>query len=99
METVLTCPFGSVCEEAKDGKVYRCRLFISMARADADGNMIPGSEYSECSFSLESLHATELKKGVRMLQASIESSRNESVKRQDSLLQIVGEQHAALPSN
>jgi len=98
METVGTCPLGSVCEEAKDGKIYRCEWLVRTENVDAfTGQVIPGSGKDRCGIPIISLHLTELKKGTRGVQSAIESSRNESVERQDKLLNIVGEQHAALP--
>lgn len=76
MKTIKTCPFGSICEEPKDGAIYRCRLFLEMARFDEAGQQIPGSEYSECAFTLQSIHLTELKKGTRGVQKAVESRLN-----------------------
>ena len=72
METVHTCPLGSVCEEAKEGKVYRCRWFLSLCKVDHQGQAIPGSEYDECAIPMQSIHMTDLKKGTIGLQAAIE---------------------------
>ena len=76
MKTIKTCPFGSKCEEAKDGTVFRCRLFLEMARFDESGQQIPGSEYSDCAFALQSIHLTELKKGTRGVQMAVEGRMN-----------------------
>lgn len=31
IETVLTCPLGSKCEEVRDGKIHRCAWFVTLA--------------------------------------------------------------------
>lgn len=34
MDIIYTCPLGSECEEAKDGKIYRCRWFVKLQGVD-----------------------------------------------------------------
>jgi hypothetical protein len=31
LEILLTCPLGHKCEEAKDGKIYRCAWYTQLA--------------------------------------------------------------------
>ena len=80
METVATCPLGHTCEEARDGKIYRCRWFIKLAKADEQGQPIPGSEYDECAIAMQSVHLTELKKGNLGVQQAVESRMNNLIK-------------------
>ena len=80
METVATCPLGHTCEEARDGKIYRCRWFIKLAKADEQGNPLPGSEYDECAIAMQSVHLTELKKGNLGVQQAVESRMNNLIK-------------------
>ena len=88
METVLTCPLGSVCEEAKDGKIHRCRWLTRMGKFDDNGQAIPGSEYDECAIPLLGLHLTELKKGTLGVQKAVEKRGNAMVDRQDKFLKL-----------
>ncbi len=98
METVHTCPLGSVCEEAKDGKIYRCRWLLEISKADSQGQKIPGSEYDECAIPMQSIHMTDLKKGNIGLQQAIESFRNEMMADNDRMLKIQqGRNNASLP--
>ena len=85
MEIVPTCPLGHTCEEARDGKIYRCAWYVKTFSSDEKGNRIHGSEEDHCSIPILSIHLTELKKGSRGVQAAIESFRNEVSQRQDQL--------------
>jgi len=38
VEVVQTCPLGSECEEAKNGKIHRCRWYTEIQGQDAQGN-------------------------------------------------------------
>lgn len=76
MEVHLTCPLGHTCEEARGGAVYRCRWFKEYGETDKDGAIVPGSAFRDCSISMDGLHLTELKKGIRGVQAAVESRGN-----------------------
>jgi len=90
METIMTCPLGSECEEAKEGKIYRCRWYVMTGKFDAETNqIIPDSEYHECCLPMLSLHLTELKKGTRGVQKAVESGRNEATEAQEKLLSLL----------
>lgn len=73
METVLTCPLGHTCIDARDGKLYRCRWYLSMKHTAADGTE---TEYDECALVVHSIHLSELKGNTRGVQAAVESFRN-----------------------
>jgi hypothetical protein len=77
METVHTCPLGGVCEEAKNGKIYRCAWYAKTGNVDEDtGQFIPGSERDVCSIPMIGIHLTELKKRTLGVQGSVEGLRN-----------------------
>lgn len=98
METVLTCPLGSVCEEAKDGKLHRCAWYAKTGTIDEDtGLFVPGSEQNVCSIPMLGVHLTELKRRMLGVQTAVEDARNNSVERQDKLLKLVGTEYASLP--
>jgi hypothetical protein len=79
IETVLTCPLGHTCEETRDGKIYRCRWLISLAKGDERGNIAPGTEYDECAIAMQSVHLTELKKSSLGVQGAVESRLNKLI--------------------
>ena len=98
MKIIPTCPFGSVCEEAKDGNIYRCQLYIRTGEVDIEtGAFKPGTEYDDCSLALQSVYSTQATRGIVRLQKAIEQSRNQTVQRQDALLQVVAQNAPALP--
>jgi hypothetical protein len=86
IETVLTCPLGSKCEEAKDGKIYRCAWFTTL-RGE---NPQTGEEMDEkgCAIAWMPLMQVEVAKTNRSTSSSIDSLRNETIIRQDQLLSI-----------
>lgn len=76
MEVHLTCPLGHTCEEARDGAIYRCRWFKEYGETDKAGAIVPGSAFRDCAIPMDGLHLTELKKGIRGVQAAVESRGN-----------------------
>lgn len=86
METRITCPFGSKCEEAKDGFVERCALYVEMQGRDASGGT-----YDEwrCSLAWMPILQVEASSTNRVVAASVQSMRNEQIKRQDAALKVI----------
>ncbi|RKZ97008.1 MAG: hypothetical protein DRQ42_10045 [Gammaproteobacteria bacterium] len=80
METVITCPLGSACEEIKDNKAHRCAWFIEMSGVDAQGN---DHNSSKCAMAWMPILQVEMSGTNRGQTAAIESLRNETVKRQN----------------
>ena len=80
IETVLTCPLGSKCEEVRDGKVHRCAWFIQLAGR----NPQTGEQVDErgCAMAWAPILLVENCQQSRHSTAAIESLRNESVEAQ-----------------
>lgn len=78
IERVLTCPLGSKCEEARDGKIYTCAWFTSLAGL----NPSTGEPIDEkgCAMSWVPVLLVENSMQQRNTSAAIESFRNEVVK-------------------
>ena len=87
LEATITCPLGSVCEEIKNDKIYRCAWYTEMQGLDASGE--PHDE-SRCSMAWMPILQTEMSGTNRGQTAAIESLRNETVKRQDLFLNLSG---------
>jgi len=88
MDTIITCPLGSECEEAKNGKLYRCRWYVELAGQDAQGK---DANQWNCAISWNVQLQLETSANVRGTNMSIQSLRNE---------QVVGhEQFMALATN
>lgn len=75
VETVLTCPLGSRCEEIKDNKIHRCAWFTKLAGT----NPQTGEEVDEhgCAMTWLPVLLVENARVSRGTSAAIESFRNE----------------------
>lgn len=94
IETVLFCPLGKLCEEAKDGKIYRCMWLIETMKVDDNGRPIEDTSDKSCSIPSLSLHLSELKGRTLGVQKAVESARNENIKQQAGLLEAVKNENA-----
>jgi len=78
IETVLSCPLNSKCEEIKDGKLVRCRAYIQISGK----NPQTGEDTNDwkCSvFEWQPILLLEIAKTNLGQTAAIESFRNETV--------------------
>lgn len=75
IETVLTCPLGSKCEEIRDGKIHRCAWFTKLAGVDPS----TGAAVDEqgCAMTWLPILLVENSKQQRSTAAAVESFRNE----------------------
>lgn len=80
METVLTCPLGHKCEEARDNKIYRCAWFTRLAGQ----NPQTGETKDEqgCAMGWLPVLLVENARVSNSTGAAIESFRDEMVKSQ-----------------
>jgi hypothetical protein len=77
IETILTCPLGSKCEEIKDNKLHRCAWSIEL-----DGtNPNNGETVKErgCAMAWMPILLIENSKQQRSTASAVESFRNEMV--------------------
>lgn len=77
IETVITCPLGSKCEEVREGKIHRCAWLIEL-----DGtNPTTGETAKEraCAMTWLPVLLIENSKQQRSTSVAIESFRNEMV--------------------
>ena len=87
IETVLTCPLGSKCEEVKDNKIHRCTWSI-----DLDGtNPTTGDIVKErgCAMAWMPVLLIENSKQQRSTAAAVESLRNEKVSTTNQFLNVL----------
>ena len=78
LKTVLTCPLGHHCEEAKDGAIHRCAWFITLRGANPNTGE-EGDEHG-CAMAWLPVLLIENSMQQRGTSASIQSFRNEMVK-------------------
>lgn len=72
------CPMGHCCDD--------CNLYRPMYQTGGRGEI---TQVWDCQWNNLAVLMSESKDGVRGVQSAIESARNESVKRQDTLNNIV----------
>lgn len=77
IETVLTCPLGSKCEEVRDGKIHRCTWSIQLAGR----NPSTGEQTDEraCAMAWLPILMIENSMQQRSTSSAVESFRNEMV--------------------
>lgn len=77
MDIVYTCPLGSECETAKDGKIHRCRWFVKIRGKDPQSEQ----ELDEFRCAMEWMPVLQIEHSLfeRQTGAAVESMRNESV--------------------
>ncbi len=97
IETVMTCPLGSKCEEIKDNKLHRCTWYQSLAGQDPT----TGEQVNEwrCAIVWQNIVMVETSMTNRSIAAATESFRNEMVKAQENFNNIMlaaAEQHRLL---
>lgn len=77
LETVLSCPLGHNCEEAREGKIHRCAWFVRLAGQ----NPQTGEQMDEhgCAMAWMPVLLIETAGAARSTSAAVESLRNETV--------------------
>lgn len=84
LETVGTCPLGSDCQKVVDGKIHQCNWYIKLAGKDPQtGENI---EDYRCAIAWQPILAIEGNGAIAGVSSSVQSLRNETVKRQDIAL-------------
>lgn len=92
MDIEITCPLGHTCEEARDGKVYRCAWYTKIVGKDPQSDR----EYDEwaCAIQWMPLLQVEGAQCARQTSAAIDSFRNRMVEGNNQFLSIIGAVHA-----
>ena len=87
IETVISCPLGSKCEEVKDNKLHRCAWYTCLQGKD------PQSEQHidewRCAMAWMPVMMVENAQTTRGVNSAVCSLRDESIKRQDIALQAM----------
>jgi hypothetical protein len=77
-EVVLICPLGSKCEDARDGKIYRCAWFVRLAGKNPTTGELQDEE--GCAMGWVPILLIENSQQQRSTSAAVESFRNEVVR-------------------
>ena len=90
LKVELTCPLGSTCEKVVGDHIERCAWYVKLEGK----NPQTGKDINEskCAIAWQPLLMIEISGGVNRTSASVQSLRNETVKRQDKALEVVNAQ-------
>jgi hypothetical protein len=104
VETIITCPLGSQCEEVRDGSIHRCAWNVKMRGTDP----ATGEERDDngCAMSWMPILLVENSRQQVRTTAAVESFRNESASANEASQRFLmmaanivrGAQHTALPA-
>ncbi|RKY42323.1 MAG: hypothetical protein DRP85_03290 [Candidatus Makaraimicrobium thalassicum] len=87
LEEVLTCPLGSECREVRDNKLYKCAWLVELEGTHPQtGDKV---KEDKCAIQWMPILMIEGNGSMNRLGASIQSMRNETVKRQDVALKVI----------
>ena len=74
MDTISTCPLSHTCEDARDGKLFRCRWYVMVqGQHPSTGEII---DRWDCAIAWGPVLAVEVARTNRGTQAAVESFRN-----------------------
>jgi hypothetical protein len=87
MEMKITCPLGSQCEEIKDNVLCRCAWYTKLVGKDPQSQ----KEYDEwrCAIAWFPIMQVEVSQTNRGNQEAVISLRDEMIKRQDVVNNII----------
>ena len=87
IETRITCPLGHTCEKVVDGVVERCAWYVELEGENPqNGQRI---NQSKCAIAWGPLLNVENTSVGNRVAHSIQSLRNETIKRQDKALGMI----------
>lgn len=87
IDTKLTCPLGSTCEHIVDGVIERCAWYVRIEGKNP--NTGEDMNESRCAMAWQPLLTVGLTGKMDNTAVSIQSLRNETIKRQDLALGVV----------
>lgn len=87
MEVKITCPLGSECETIRDNKLERCAWYIKLqGKNPQTGENV---DSWKCAMAWQPILMIEGNGATQGIAASVQSLRNENVKRQNLALEIM----------
>ncbi len=83
LETKMTCPLGSECEEIRDNQKHQCRWLVTLVnRVDKQKPV----DEKKCAVTWQPILMAESIGGQAKQQYALETMREETIKRQDAAL-------------
>lgn len=89
METEITCPLGSKCEEIKDNQMHRCAWYTNIVGKDPQSEEM--IDKWECAIAFMPMLQIEMSQTNRGQTAALESLRNETVTGQAQFNKIMSQ--------
>jgi len=87
METKITCPLGSDCQKIVGDHIEQCAWYVKLkGKNPQDGTDI--EEY-RCAMAWQPVLAIEHTSSMHGMSASVQSLRNETIKRQNVALEVI----------
>ena len=81
LEVKTTCPLGSECEKIVDGVIHRCAWYVTIKGKNPQDNT--DIDESRCAIAWQPILAIEQTATAVHTNQSIQSMRNETIKRQE----------------
>lgn len=87
VETVITCPLGSKCQEVVDGKMHQCAWFIELKGK----NPQTGDEIDEgnCAMAWQPILLIENSSQTRDVARSVQDLRNRTLEQQKKAIEVI----------
>lgn len=95
IETKITCPLGSQCEEIKDGKAYRCAWYTKISGKDPQSEQL--MDEWRCAIAWQPILMVEMAQTNRGQTEALESFRNKVLEQQMIFNGFIGARVGALP--
>jgi len=87
IEVVLSCPLGSTCRKVVDNKIHQCAWYVKIEGT----NPQTGKDVSDskCAIAWQPILSVAQASEIRSTGATLQSLRNESIKRQNVALEAM----------
>lgn len=88
LDVEIVCPLGCECEKAVDGKLQRCAWYVELEGEDPQN----GEKFRDwkCAIAWEPVLLVNSSLQMQRVSVGVETFRNETIKRQDAVLNIAG---------
>lgn len=87
IEIKTTCPLGHTCEQVSGGVIERCAWYVTLEGKNPQNGK--DESQSKCSIAWQPLLLIEGNGMIAGTNASIQSMRNETIKRQEQALGVI----------
>lgn len=89
IKTVYTCPLGHSCERIVGDTIHKCMWLVKISGKNPQSEEIVDRQ--ECAITSLTMLSLENTQAIRGTTATVESLREETIKRQNIALQVLSE--------